>query len=132
MLEKNFKKMREISKEKGILEEQYYKDDYKLKVKMDSITDKMINSKLSELNISVGSKVVDSKTKDIAFLIGVNFRQKPSSYLKKSHDITLDDFEFTGEFKGVKKDGDIMKKDTFLSLKLENCNNIHEIQQLKE
>lgn len=41
---------------------------------------------------------------------------KPHTYTKNHAEITFDDFEFKGEYKDIKKDGSISKKEPIVSL----------------
>lgn len=71
--------------------------------------------KLNELGITLGQKLLIKI--QMAYIVGVYFRQKPHTYTKNHAEITFDDFEFKGEYKDIKKDGSISKKEPIVSFR---------------
>lgn len=114
-MEELFRKNLELQEQRLKLEEEYYKNASKISLERESIVSKMIEIKLNTLGISLGDKVIDKKTNE-AYIVGVDFRQKPHTYLKNKNEITFDDFEFRGEYKDIKKDGSMSKKEPIISL----------------
>lgn len=119
-MKNKFKKMQELALETQCLEEKFYKKQYQLEIERKSIVDEIIRHKLKSLKISIGDKVEDSVYENSAFLVDVFFRQKPSTYLKKSDDITFEDFEFVGEYRNIKQDGTIGKQEALGIFKINN------------
>ncbi|MFY4796872.1 hypothetical protein ACOTVS_10135 [Aliarcobacter butzleri] len=114
-MEELFKKSEELQKQSIDLEKEYYKNAQKINIEKEIIINKMKELKLNELGISLGDKVIDKKSNE-AYIVGVNFRQKPHTYTKNRSEITFDDFEFKGEYRDIKKDGSISKKEPIISL----------------
>lgn len=96
------------------LEKEFYRAKSKLEDERKEVIQEMINIKLKELGVSIGDKVTDGK-ENVAFLVDVDFRQKPLTIFKEE-EFTLEDFEFKGEYKAVKQDGTISKKEPIMSL----------------
>lgn len=115
-MEELFKKSQALQKQSAELEEEYYKNAHKIKTEKEAIINKIKELKLNELGINIGDKVIDTNSNDVAFLVGLNFRQKPHTYIKDRNKITFDDFEFKGEYKDIKKDGTISKKEPIMAL----------------
>lgn len=115
-MEELFKRSQELRKQGVELEKEYYKNAHEIDTEKVTIISKMKELKLNELGINIGDKVIDTNSNDVAFLVGLNFRQKPHTYTKDSSKITFDDFEFKGEYKAIKQDGTISKKEPIISL----------------
>ena len=114
-MEDLFRRSQELRKQGIKLEEEYHKNIHKINTKKETIINKMKELKLNELGITLGQKVIDKNSNE-AYIIGVYFIQKPHTYTKSHAEITFDDFEFKGEYKDIKKDGSISKKEPIVSL----------------
>lgn len=114
-MEELFKRSEELRKQGIDLEKEYYKNAQEIDTEKEIIINKMNELKLNELGITLGDKVIDKKLNE-AYIVGVDFKQKPYTYTKNRSEITFDDFEFKGEYKGIKKDGSISKKEPIVSL----------------
>lgn len=114
-MEELFKKSEELRKQSIDLEKEYYKNAQTIDTEKEIIINKIKELKLNELGITLGDKVLDKKSNE-AYIVGVDFRQKPHTYTKNRSEITFDDFEFKGEYKDIKKDGSISKKEPIGSL----------------
>ena len=114
-MEELFKKSEELRKQSIDLEKEYYKNAQTIDTEKEIIINKIKELKLNELGITLGDKVIDKKSNE-AYIIGVDFKQKPHTYTKNRSEITFDDFEFKGEYKDIKKDGSISKKEPIVSL----------------
>lgn len=114
-MEELFKKSEELRKQSIDLEKEYYKNAQTIDTEKEIIINKIKELKLNELGITLGDKVIDKKSNE-AYIIGVGFKQKPHTYTKNRSEITFDDFEFKGEYKDIKKDGSISKKEPIVSL----------------
>ncbi len=114
-MEELFKKSEELRKQSIDLEKEYYKNAQAIDTEKEIIINKIKELKLNELGITLGDKVIDKKSNEV-YIVGVDFRQKPHTYTKNRSEITFDDFEFKGEYKDIKKDGSISKKEPISSL----------------
>ena len=114
-MEDLFRRSQELRKQGIKLEEEYHKNIHKINTKKENIINKMKELKLNELGITLGQKVIDKNSNE-AYIVGVYFIQKPHTYTKSHAEITFDDFEFKGEYKDIKKDGSISKKEPIVSL----------------
>lgn len=114
-MEELFNKHMKLREQAYDLEKEFYKKAHKISIQRDEVINQIIEIKLNEIGISFGDKVIDKKLNE-AFFIGLDFRQKPHTYIKNSDEITIDDFEFKGKYKAVKQDGTISKKEPIGSL----------------
>lgn len=108
-----FKESRKLLMQNWKLEKEYFEATNNINIKINDIREKMLKIKIDELGVNIGDKVIDAKGNK-AFLVGVDFRQKPHTYLKKFDEVTLDDFEFRGIYKAILKDGTCGKKEGFI------------------
>lgn len=104
------------------LEKEFYKAKGELEDKRKEVIQEMISIKLQELGVSIGDKVIDNR-ENVAYLVNVYFRQKPITIFKEE-ETTLEDFEFKGEYKAVKQDGTISKKEPIVSLDFDSLKKI--------
>lgn len=113
-MQKLFKEIKKTKEQKSKKLEQYYKEIGLIDRKLTELENKIKKIKLEQLGVNIGDKVIDAKSNK-AFLAGVNFRQKPITFLEELKELTLDDFEFRGVYKKILKDGSCGKKeDCFL------------------
>ena len=107
---KKFADLQRLQEEKIVLEKEFYKKLSIIDDNLKDIKDNIVSLKLKEININIGDKVQDKKTKVSAFLVGVSFSQAPHTYCNEKP-IVLSDYVFRGEYKDIKKDGTIGKKE---------------------
>ncbi|MEA1892677.1 MAG: hypothetical protein U9N33_08205 [Campylobacterota bacterium] len=118
-MEERFRKLLLKKDEIRSEEKKHYEVLHRIEAEKKSIVSEIIENKLNELGIKILDKVKSKRNENAkAFLIGVTFTQRPHTYTNET--IEYKDYRFTGEFRAIKKDGTISKKEPkFISCDLD-------------
>lgn len=117
-MENIFKEIINLKEKSKVIEEKFYEDMANINSEKEKLINKLKEIKLKELGLTLGDKVKDKVRNNEAYLIDIDFRQKPYTFTKE---ITVfEDFEFRGIFRAIKKDGRCGVKEPLGIFTLEN------------